>query len=69
MKVWWIINGIWMVLFTVTAILIGVRQVDGDGIVQTMPLKYMSWTVLFVLFVFISCCQLVTLMMIKKAMD
>ncbi|MDM5250310.1 DUF3923 family protein [Lysinibacillus sp. G4S2] len=33
MKIWWVINIAWLFIFATGAIIIGVREVDGAGVV------------------------------------
>ena len=57
-KLWWIANVCWFVLFSAITIIIGTRQVDGAGIVQTPELRMFTFIILGVAFVFILIIQL-----------
>ncbi|WP_258380336.1 DUF3923 family protein [Lactobacillus helveticus] len=54
MKALKISSVIWLILFILLAIFIMMRHVDGDGVVQTMPIKLINLAVLaiFALIVF-----------------
>ena len=69
MKLWWATSFIWLLLFGTTAILIGVRKVDGSGAEQTPELRLMAFLILGVAFVFILFCQLVFLYFARKSMS
>ena len=66
MKFWWISSFFWFILFTVTAIVIGVRDVDGAGVEQTPELRIIAFIVLGVAFLFVLLCQLVFLYFVRK---
>ncbi|HFK1471248.1 DUF3923 family protein [Bacillus pacificus] len=67
MKVWWLTSLAWIILFSATAIFIGVREVDGSGLEQTPELRMASFAVLGVCFLFILICQLVFLFFALKS--
>lgn len=66
MKLWWTTTLFWLVLFSATAVFIGVRKVDGSGLEQTPELRLVAYIVLGVVFVFILVCQLVFLYFVRK---
>ena len=66
MKFWWISSFFWFILFTVTAIFIGVRDVDGAGVEQTPELRILAFIVLGIAFLFVLLCQLVFLYLVRK---
>lgn len=66
MKLWWGANVIWLVIFSLIAIIIGTRQVDGAGIVQTPEIRIISFIILGVVFMFILIVQLIWLYFIRK---
>lgn len=66
MKLWWASSFVWFVLFAATAIFVGVREVDGAGVVQTPEVRFVSFLVLGVAFIFILLCQLVFLYFARK---
>lgn len=52
-KLWWIINGAWLLLFSGLAIFIYFREVDAAGVVQTSELRWLSLALLGVVFIFL----------------
>lgn len=66
MKRWWIVNIFWIVIFAVTAILIGVRDVDGAGVPQTTQTKLVTLLILAVMFIIIVFCRILALHFAKK---
>lgn len=67
MKLWWATSFLWLVLFSATAIFIGVREVDAAGAEQTPELRLIAFAVLGVAFVFVLLCQLVFLYFARKS--
>lgn len=65
-KLWWIINGVWLLLFSGLAIFIYFREVDAAGVVQTSELKWLSLALLGVVFIFVAIIQLIILFFLKK---
>ena len=65
-KIWWIINGVWLVLFSGLAIFIYFREVDAAGVVQTSELKWLSLAVLGVVLLLFAIVQLIFLFFLKK---
>ncbi|MGE7624527.1 DUF3923 family protein [Viridibacillus sp. NPDC096237] len=66
MKLWWFANIFWLVVFALGAIIIGLREVDGAGIVQTPEIKTITFIMVGILFVIIMFIQLVWLFFVKK---
>jgi hypothetical protein len=66
MKLWWVTNVIWFILFVGLAVFIGVRNVDGTGAEQTPELRLVAFIVLGAFFAFILLCQFGFLYFIKK---
>lgn len=64
MKIWWLLNIVWLIIFAAGAIFIGVRKVDGAGAVQTPEIKMLSFGILAVVFLFIILFQLIQLAII-----
>lgn len=60
-KLWWIINGAWLLLFSGLAIFIYFREVDAAGVVQTSELRWLSLALLGVVFIFFAIIQLIFL--------
>lgn len=60
-KLWWIINGVWLLLFSGLAIFIYFREVDAAGVVQTSELRWLSLALLGVVFIFVAIIQLIIL--------
>lgn len=48
---WWVVNGFWILLFSVGAIFLWLREVDGAGAVQTTEIKLISILILASAFV------------------
>ena len=66
MKLWWGATIFWLVIFSVLAIVIGTRQVDGAGIVQTPEIRMITFVILGVAFMFILIVQLFWLYFARK---
>lgn len=67
MKLWWLSNVFWLLLFSIVAVIINFREVDGSGLEQTTELKMVSFIVLGVAFILVLLCQLVFLYFAKKS--
>ncbi|MGE7904526.1 DUF3923 family protein [Peribacillus sp. NPDC094092] len=66
MKLWWVANVLWLVIFSILAIVIGTRQVDGAGAVQTPEIRIITFIILGVAFVFILIIQLIWFYFVHK---
>ncbi|MFE4133817.1 DUF3923 family protein [Peribacillus sp. YIM B13482] len=66
MKLWWVANIFWLVIFSILAIVIGTRQVDGAGAVQTPEIRMITFIILGVAFVFILIIQLIWFYFVRK---
>lgn len=66
MKLWWGANVFWLVIFSLLAIIIGTRQEDGAGIVQTPEIRIITFIILGVMFMFILIVQLIWLYFVRK---
>jgi energy-coupling factor transporter transmembrane protein EcfT len=66
MKLWWVTNFLWFILFVALSVFIGIRSVDGTGAEQTPELRLVAFIVLVAFFAFILLCQLGFLYFIKK---
>ncbi|MGE6614223.1 DUF3923 family protein [Peribacillus sp. NPDC076916] len=66
MKLWWVANVFWLVIFSILAIVIGTRQVDGAGAVQTPEIRIITLIILGVAFVFILIIQLIRFYFVRK---
>lgn len=66
MKLWWVGNVFWLVIFSVLAIIIGTRQVDGAGAIQTPEIRIVTFIILGVAFVFILIIQLIWFYFVRK---
>lgn len=64
MKIWWLLNIVWLIIFAAGAVFIGVRKVDGAGAVQTPEIKMLSFGILAVVFLFVILFQLMQLAII-----
>ena len=49
---WWIVSGFWLLLFSMGAIFLWMREVDGTGAVQTTEIKLLSILTLLFAFLF-----------------
>lgn len=65
-KLWWSANIFWLVIFSLLAIIIGTRQVDGAGIIQTPEIRMITYIILGVVFMFILIVQLIWLYFVRK---
>ena len=63
---WWAINNVWLIIFAVGAIFIGVREVDAAGVVQTPEIKMISFAVLGIVFMVVVLFQLIFLFLLEK---
>ncbi|WP_339285605.1 DUF3923 family protein [Oceanobacillus sp. FSL K6-3682] len=66
MKIWWATNVLWLIFFTGTSIVIGVRNVDGAGVAQTPELKMLAFIILGGFFVVVLIGQLLFLYFVRK---
>lgn len=64
---WWAINIVWLFIFAVGAIFIGVREVDAAGVVQTPEIKMISFAVLVIVFIVVVLFQLIFLFFVRKS--
>jgi len=65
-KLWWIANVFWVVVFSILSIIIATRQIDGSGAVQTPEIRIITFIILAVPFVFILIVQLIWFYFIHK---
>ncbi|MEK5187239.1 DUF3923 family protein [Solibacillus sp. FSL W7-1324] len=61
MKLWWLTSFLWLIFFSIVALIIGFRKVDGSGLEQTSELRIVAFIILGVIFIFVLLCQLVFL--------
>ncbi|MGE6261027.1 DUF3923 family protein [Heyndrickxia sporothermodurans] len=66
MKMWWVINIVWLFIFAVLAIFIGVRKVDGAGVVQTPEIRMVTFVIFGIVFIIVVLIQLVFLYFARK---
>lgn len=66
MKLWWVANVFWLFIFSLLAIVIGTRHVDGAGVVQTPEIRLITFIILGVAFVFILIIQLIWFYFVSK---
>ncbi|MGE1164368.1 DUF3923 family protein [Peribacillus simplex] len=66
MKLWWVANVFWLIIFSLLAIVIGTRQVDGAGGVQTPEIRIITFIIIGVPFVFILIIQLIWFYFVRK---
>jgi len=64
---WWAINIVWLIIFAVRAIFIGVREVDAAGVVQTPEIKLISFAILGIVFIVVVLFQLIFLFFVRKS--
>ncbi|MET4562340.1 DUF3923 family protein [Lysinibacillus parviboronicapiens] len=67
MGIWWLINIVWLLIFAVGAIFIGVRKVDGAGAVQTPEIRMVSFVILGIIFIIVVLIQLIFLYFVRKS--
>ncbi len=65
-RLWWVANVFWLVIFSILSIHIGIRQIDGAGAVQTPEIRFISFIVLGVAFVFILIMQLIWFYFVRR---
>ncbi len=39
MKIWWVANIVWILVFGALAFFVGARNIDGAGVIQTPEIK------------------------------
>lgn len=66
MKIWWATNIVWLFIFGALGVFIGVRGIDGAGMVQTPEIRLISFGVLGISFIFVVLIQLIFLYFVKK---
>ena len=66
MKLWWGATVFWLVIFSIFALVIGTRQIDGAGVVQTPEIRMVTFIILGVAFVFILMIQLLWFYFARK---
>ena len=64
---WWAINIVWLIIFAVGSIFIGVREVDAAGVAQTPEIKMISFAVLGIVFIVVVLFQLIFLYFVRKS--
>jgi len=64
---WWAINIVWLIIFAVGAIFIGVRKVDAAGVFQTPEIKMISFAILGIVFIVVVLFQLIFLYFVRKS--
>ncbi|WP_338653879.1 DUF3923 family protein [Lysinibacillus sp. Y5S-8] len=64
--IWWVINIVWLLIFSGLAVFIGVRNVDAAGMVQTPGIKMVSFVILGIVFLVVMLIQLIFLYFIRK---
>ncbi|WP_119326548.1 DUF3923 family protein [Companilactobacillus musae] len=66
MKIWRIINFIWLIIFVIGVIFILLRKVDGTGVTQTPQIRMVSLGILGIFLVLIILCQWLSYTIIKR---
>ncbi|CEI83220.1 DUF3923 family protein [Oceanobacillus sp. M60] len=66
MKIWWTTSIVWILFFIAASVAIGVRDVDGAGVVQTPELRFLAFMVLGGFFVLVLIGQLIFLYFARK---
>ena len=66
-KIWWAINIVWLFIFGALAILIGARNVDGAGVVQTPEIKMITFVILGIALIVVVLIQLIFLYFVRKS--
>ena len=67
LKVWWLSNLLWLIIFSILSFVIFIRKVDGAGTIQTPATKLAAFIVLVIFFIFIVLPQLVLLLFVKRS--
>ena len=67
LKVWWLSNLLWLIIFSILSFVIFIRKVDGAGTIQTPATKLAAFIVLVIFFIFIVLTQLVLLLFVKRS--
>lgn len=67
MRIWWIVNIFWLLVFIADVIFVLVRKVDGAGVVQTPQLRIAAVFVSIAFLIFIALCQWLALYFIKRS--
>ena len=65
LKVWWLSNLIWLIIFSILSFIIFIRKVDGAGKIQTPATKLAAFILLVISFIIIILIQLVLLLFAK----
>jgi len=65
--IWWAINIVWLIIFAVGAIFIGVRKVDAAGAAQTPEIKMVSFAILGIVFIGVVLFQLIFLYIVRRS--
>ncbi|AUI72824.1 hypothetical protein COSHB9_08960 [Companilactobacillus alimentarius] len=65
-KIWWLINVFWILLYIVTTLFLCFRQVDATGAIQNYSTKLINIAIISIVFLIIAICQLVIFHFIKK---
>ncbi|MCP0887372.1 DUF3923 family protein [Ligilactobacillus sp. WILCCON 0076] len=66
LKIWWLSNLVWVIIFSILSVILFLRKVDGSGTIQTPTTKLASFIVLAVFFIFIILMQVIFLLFIKR---
>ncbi|MDN2453715.1 DUF3923 family protein [Lactobacillus sp. UCMA15818] len=66
LKMWWLSNLIWLLIFGVLSFILMTRRIDGSGAVQTPKTRVVSLIVLAVFFIVVAIIQLVILIFVKR---
>ena len=66
LKLWWLSNLVWLLIFGVLSFILLTRRIDGSGTVQTPKTRLVSLSVLAVFFIIILVIQLVILIFVRR---
>ena len=66
LKLWWLSNLVWLLIFGVLSFILLTRRIDGSGAVQTPKTRLVSLSVLAVFFIIVLVIQLVILIFVKR---
>ncbi len=66
MKIWWVANIVWILVFGALAFFVGARNIDGAGVIQTPEIKMVTYAILGIAFIVVVLVQLIFLYFVRK---
>lgn len=67
MKIWWATNIVWILIFSALAVIVGARNFDGAGVVQTPEIKMITFVILGIAVLVVVLFQLIFLYFARKS--